>query len=292
MKPMKTCDSLGYNARPYPVRLTPLISKDRMMEQNKNLVCICYEGTSGSSDIRTCYIEGILHFSLKDILVALNKENRELGAENPTRNIPSLLRSVIRDLDDDEFVSVPVKESKIPDETELFITQPGLNRVMGNDKTKAGRKFQRWLYHEVVPSLTKHGVYPPPASAQGSALSQMAEIVAQNSRMLADTIYRQDQIENELLNVKNDVQGFTSRLSKLEEDSTEQNYMLSVRSWFDSNQILLTQDKEKNIVNWCENLSLRLGKQRIPCASGDRYGAKFHPEIIMKARELVEDSNG
>lgn len=262
------------------------------MDHDKSLVCICYEGTSGSSDIRTCYIDGILHFSLKDILVALNKENRELGAENPTRNIPTLLRSVIKDLDDDEYVSVPVKETNFPAETELFITQPGLNRVMGNDKTKAGRKFQRWLYHEVVPSLTKHGTYPPPASAQGSALSQMAEIVAQNSRLLADTIFRQDQIEHELLTVRSDVQGVTNRLSKLEEDSTENNFMLSVRAWFDNNEILLTQGKEKDIVNWCENLSLRFGKQRIPCVTGDRYAAKFHPEIIIQARGLVEDSKG
>ena len=87
---------------------------------------------------------------------------------------------------------------------------------MGTDDSPAGRKFQRWLYHDVVPSLTKHGVYPPPLTPQGSALSQMAEIIAQNSRALADSIVRQDKLEQEVKSVKGDVSNVQERIEKLE----------------------------------------------------------------------------
>ncbi|MCW0134704.1 hypothetical protein OIU89_08550 [Escherichia coli] len=50
---------------------------------------------------------------------------------------------------------------------------------MSSDRSAAGKRFQKWLFHEVIPSLTKHGVYPPPPEAKGSVLAQMAEILAQ-----------------------------------------------------------------------------------------------------------------
>ena len=111
-----------------------------------------------------------------------------------------------------------LKKPRFEDEREVFVTQPGLNRVLGSDKSKAGKKFQRWLYHEVIPSLQKHGVYPPPKTAQGSALAQMAEIVAQNSRMLADTILEQEKIRLEFSNVKSEITNVQARVPKLEDE--------------------------------------------------------------------------
>ncbi len=152
------------------------------------LINVCYEGESGANDIRTCNFESILHISLTDIFVTLTKENRQLNERYPSKYIPNLIKSQLQDLDDDEYINVPVSNPTFENQTEVFVTQPSLNRVMGSDKSKAGKKFQRWLYHEVIPSLQKHGVYPAPKTPQGSALAQMAEIVAQNSRLLADTI--------------------------------------------------------------------------------------------------------
>jgi prophage antirepressor-like protein len=259
---------------------------------DSSLVNICYEGSSGETDIRTSCIDNILYFSLTDVFVVLNKENKSMGEGNPTRYIPNLIKSQISDLDNDEYKRLPHPNPSPGYEHEIFVTQPGLNRVMGTDDSPAGRKFQRWLYHDVVPSLTKHGVYPPPLTPQGSALSQMAEIIAQNSRALADSIVRQDKLEQEVKSVKGDVSDVQERIEKLENTNTESEYVLTVRSWFDKANIALASSKEFEIVNWCENLSLRHSKPRSACPSGERLNAKFFEEIISEAKSLVERAEG
>lgn len=257
-----------------------------------NLINVCYEGSSGASDIRTCYIEDILHFSLSDVFVALNKENVQMGVNTPPRNIPLLIKSFINDLDHDEYSMVKHPNPKAGFEHETFVTQPGLNRVMGNDDSPAGRKFQRWLYHEVVPSLTKHGTYPPPLTPQGSALSQMAEIIAQNSRTLADSIVRQDKLEQEVKTVKNEISGVDKRVEKLERSSSQSELLSTIREWFDSEGYSLSKDKEFEILTWCENLSMRNNQPREICPSGIRENARFYKVTIAEAKDLVEKARG
>lgn len=256
------------------------------------LINVCYEGESGSSDIRTCSFDGILHISLADIFVTLTKENSQLNERYPSRYIPNLIKSQLKDLDDDEYINIPVNNPKFEDETEIFVTQPGLNRVMGSDKSKAGKRFQRWLYHEVIPSLQKHGVYPAPKTPQGSALAQMAEIVAQNSRLLADTIQEQEKLKLEVSTVKDEVTSVQARVSKLENENVESQYIITVRQWFEEENLVLSSEKEFDIVTWCENLSLRNAKRSIPCPSGERLSVRFHKSIIGEARSLVERARG
>lgn len=254
----------------------------------ENLIKVCYEGSSGESNIRTMKFEEILYFSLSDIFVLLNKENSSLGEKNPPRYIPNLIKSQLEDLDGDEYIKMPHLNPSPGYETEIFVTQPGLNRVMGSDKSAAGRKFQRWIYHEVVPSITKHGSYPAPQTPQGSALAQMAEIVAQNSRALADSIVRQDKLEEVVNSVKGDMHIVQERVAKLELTNVDEQNILSVREWFERENTVLHKDKEFEIVVWCENLSLRNSKPRTACPSGERLAAKFYLEVIIEARSLVE----
>ncbi|MCF6456485.1 BRO-like protein [Pseudoalteromonas sp. MMG024] len=256
------------------------------------LVNVCYEGDSGSNEIRTCYVDGILFISLNDIFVTLNKENKQLDHEQPAKFIPSMIKSQLKDLDDDEFTHIPTETPRFEGELEIFVTQPGLNRVMGSDKSKAGKKFQRWLYHEVIPSLQKHGVYPPPVSAQGSALAQMAEIVAQNSRMLADTIFEHEKLKQEVTGVKADVLDVGKRVEKLENSDLDSKYILTVRDWFNNANLPLSANKEFEIVTWCENLSLRQGRSTIKCPSNERMNVRFHQGIIKEAKDLVENATG
>ncbi|MCC4797219.1 BRO-like protein [Enterovibrio norvegicus] len=259
---------------------------------NNELMNICYEGDFGASDIRTCNFDKILYISLRDVMITLTKENNALDDRYASKHIPNLIKSQLAVLDDDEYILLPAAIPTFKDEKEVFITQPGLNRVMASDKSKAGKRFQRWLYHEVIPSLIKHGTYPPPITPQGSALSQMAEILAQNSRALANAIVRQDKLEADVADVKSDVNGVELRVSKLEERESKNRFILPVRQLFDEVNQVLSEDKEFEIVTWCENLSLSHGKQRIACPSGERLNAQFHREIIEEAKNLVEMAQG
>lgn len=258
-----------------------------------DLINICYEGSSGTNDIRTTYIDGILYLSLQDVFATLNKENRIL-ADQPARYIPNLIQNQVKDLDDDEFCRLPHPNPTKGLEHEVFITQPGLNRVMGSNKSPAGKKFQRWLYHEVVPSLSQHGVYPPPEEPKGSALSQLAEQLAQNTRVLADTIHKQEVLEQDVHlvkqdvgEVKNEVQGVEKRVAKLESGAGNNEFILTVSSWFEKKNAPISQNQEESMVNWCENLSLIHNKPIQRCPSGNRLKSAYYMEVIEEAHSLV-----
>ncbi len=183
---------------------------------NSNLTKICYQGETGESDLRTLMLGDILYISLRDVLVTLNKENREINADYTVKSMAGIIRAQLQVLDPDEYITTDAEHSVFEGQKEIFVTQPGLYRVMSSDRSAAGKRFQKWLFHEVIPSLTKHGVYPPPPEAKGSVLAQMAEILAQNSRALADAIHKHEKLAEDVSQVKGKVADVESRLELLE----------------------------------------------------------------------------
>lgn len=89
-------------------------------------------------------VNGVAYFSLVDILSILSS--------NPSFVSPSFLKSLITDLDNDEYTTV---------NDQLYINQPGLYRLLSSEKSPNSKKLSHWLHHEVIPSLTKFGGYPP-----------------------------------------------------------------------------------------------------------------------------------
>ncbi|EFH3064032.1 hypothetical protein GUE89_25420, partial [Escherichia coli] len=183
---------------------------------NSNLTRICYRGETGESDLRTLILGEILYISLRDVLVTLNKENREINADYTVKSMAGIIRAQLQALDPDEYITTDAENGVFEGQKEIFVTQPGLYRVMSSDRSAAGKRFQKWLFHEVIPSLTKYGVYPPPPEAKGSAFAQMAEILAQNSRALADAIHNHEKLVEDVSRVKGKVANVENRLKLLE----------------------------------------------------------------------------
>lgn len=254
---------------------------------SSNLIKICYEGETGTSNIRTCQYDNILHISLKDVLITLNMENRELDERHISKSMAGILKSQLEALETDEYIMLPALNPVFKEEKEIFVTQPGLYRVLSSDRSKAGKKFQKWLYHEVIPSLTKHGCYPAPTTPKGSALSQMAEILAQNSRALADAIVRQDKLETEVKDVKSRLGNIDERVLSIEAKGTELKHITTVRERLAALNISTSMEKEGEIVAWCENLNFNQSVPRIPCPSGERLNARFSVKVIDEAMALV-----
>lgn len=44
----------------------------------------------------------------------------------------------------------------------LYVSAPGLYRILATARVEKARPFQRWLFHDVLPSIFRHGCYPPP----------------------------------------------------------------------------------------------------------------------------------
>lgn len=47
-----------------------------------------------------------------------------------------------------------------------FISEPGLYKLIGASRKPAAKRFNRWVTHEVLPSIRKHGAYMTPETIE------------------------------------------------------------------------------------------------------------------------------
>lgn len=84
---------------------------------------------------------------------------RALDIKNPS--------DILKRLDDDEKSKIP--ESRVvvdpilnigSEKREInIVNEPGLYRLIFSSRKEEAKEFQRWVYHEVLPSLRKYGTY-------------------------------------------------------------------------------------------------------------------------------------
>ena len=256
---------------------------------NSNLTKICYRGETGESDLRTLMLGEILYISLRDVLVTLNKENREINADYTVKSMPGIIRAQLQALDSDEYITTDAENGVFEGQKEIFVTQPGLYRVMSSDRSAAGKRFQKWLFHEVIPSLTKHGVYPPPPEAKGSAFAQMAEMLAQNSRALADAIHKHEKLVEDVSQVKGKVADVENRLNLLESGtSAVAEDMQSLDSRLTFLDMFMDEKHVTETLAWCENISIRNNRKVIRRDS--RENTLFTTQTIDEAISIMNES--
>lgn len=97
--------------------------------------------------IRTSIVDGEPWFVAADVCRAL-----EIG--NPTMALSRL--------DDDEKALISIEGLSKGNDKGNIVNEPGLyNLVLGSRKPEA-KEFKRWITHEVIPSIRKHGAYMTP----------------------------------------------------------------------------------------------------------------------------------
>lgn len=108
----------------------------------------------GASEIRTVQRDGQTWWVLKDVCEALELTNPTIVADR---------------LDDDEKDILKTKSDlglNIPNRGMTIITESGLyNVILRSDKAEA-KRFKRWVMHEVLPAIRKHGGYLTPAKIE------------------------------------------------------------------------------------------------------------------------------
>ncbi|NDV93082.1 BRO-like protein [Alteromonas sp. 345S023] len=256
-----------------------------------DLINIKYSNESGEYPIRTISNDGVIYFSLKDMIKTLSNDNVNLGEESKDASIPSLLRTVTSSFEDDEYIYRPSENKRFDGDNELFITQPGVFRLLSYDNSKSSKKFQRWLFHEVIPSLTKFGTYPPPRN-QGSMLAQMAELLAQNTRALADNIAKQELLEQDVMEVKDAVTTIDDRLNVLEENTTKKLRLFTASDYLSKIKLDASHSQKSEVASWCENLLLNefTGFERNRRSNTD-VSINEYPEIVLeKAVEMMRQT--
>lgn len=158
-------------------------------------ILLDYQADHGLSKIRTLYINGYLYISLEDVVLTLAKNNSSLSNAQKS-GLGALVKAQLEVLDKDEYQHFP-SETDQNSRSEAFITEPGLYRIISRDNTPASKKFQRWMFHEVLPSVRKHGTYPPPLSQSNSDIKSLAQALAQHTNLLVQEIEEREKLAAE-----------------------------------------------------------------------------------------------
>lgn len=98
-------------------------------------------------EIRAVLIDGEPWFFATDVCTGL-------GISNAT--------NAMKRLDDDEVALYSVKGLSRGNEAGNFVSEHGLYHLILGSRKKEAREFKRWVTHEVLPSIRKHGVYMTP----------------------------------------------------------------------------------------------------------------------------------
>ena len=74
-----------------------------------------------------------------------------LGLENS--------RKATAELDSDEKNTVTISDGIPGNPNKTIISEPGLYKLIMRSRKPGAKEFQRWVTHEVLPSIRKHGIY-------------------------------------------------------------------------------------------------------------------------------------
>ena len=97
--------------------------------------------------VRTINNDDVIWFAMPDVASVL-------GLSNPTVSVKSL--------DDDERAKFNLGRQGLTN----FISEPGLYKLIGASRKPEAKRFNRWVTHEVLPSLRKHGAYATPQTIE------------------------------------------------------------------------------------------------------------------------------
>lgn len=130
-------------------------------------------------EVRTVQSDEIIWFAMPDVARALNLSNSSVA---------------VKALDDDERAKFNLGRQGNTN----FISEPGLYKLIGASRKPEAKRFNRWVTHEVLPSIRKNGMYATP---------QAAEQLLNNPDMMIEilTRYKDAQVENQRLHDENTV---------------------------------------------------------------------------------------
>lgn len=120
--------------------------------------------------IRTLNIDGEPWFVAVDVCMALGIGNVSMA---------------ISRLDDDEKNTVSLTEGIPGNPNKTIVNEPGLYALVLSSRKPEAKAFKRWITHEVIPSIRKHGVYIAGQEAM-TAEELMAKALMVAQKTIAD----------------------------------------------------------------------------------------------------------
>ncbi|MBR3746027.1 MAG: Bro-N domain-containing protein [Selenomonadaceae bacterium] len=178
-------------------------------------------------EIRVVMKDGEPHFVAADVCRILE-----------IRNVSDALSR----LDDDEksIAFIPAMGIGLTDthggQEMLIVNEPGLYRLIFASRKKEAKEFQRWVYHEVLPSIRKTGSYSVAPANNG--IDSLAQAISK----LADVEREKLAFERDKFAVENgeDAKIFEAvqTLRELASASGDEKYMRSKLVWLAANLLV------------------------------------------------------
>lgn len=170
---------------------------------------------------------------------------RALDLGNPT--------NALKRLDPDEQALISIKGLSRGNDIANCVTEAGLYSLVLGSRKQEAKQFKRWVTHEVIPSIRKHGVYMTPQTLEQALLSpdfllRLAQRLKeeQEGRLVAEQ--DRDHLAMELTIQQPKVDYFDAMV--------ERNLLLSLRE-----TAKLLKVKEKAFIRWLlDNRYLFRGK--------------------------------
>ncbi len=129
-----------------------------------------------SKDVRTLTDErdGSVWFVLRDVLAAM-------GTSTP----PNVAKASVEEVFGDEYNKViPILDSLGRKQNTTIVNEPATTFLISRSNTEIGKKMNRWIHTEVLPSIRKTGSYTAPTQTSRNLLADKLEAAT----ILADAL--------------------------------------------------------------------------------------------------------
>jgi len=234
-----------------------------------------YSGFSGDLEIKTKLSKsGDILVSLGDVVYILAKENSK---ESKNKGFNGLLAASIEVLEKDE------KEDTFESgKHEVYVTEPGLYRIVSRDTSPASKKFQRWIFHEVLPAIRKYGSYPPPLQSNDSEIKTLALILQKNIDLVLKEIEQREILARQ-------VQEHDNRINKLEVFISNDDGYITIQKRLDDLEIDMGQKHKEIVWGWCEKIRFEKNYDCRNSNTGDRFNTKYPVNVIDQSIGIVNE---
>ena len=192
------------------------------------------------ADIRSFCLDGVVYFSLSDVVQILASQNVQLANNPKGDGLFGMVRGLLDEvLEDDESREV---------EGHHYITEPGLFRLILRDNSQACKKFQRWVLHEVLPSIQKYGTYPPPLTKQDSDVKRLVQslLLEIEEREKLERQTKEQFVKHERM-----LNNLSQKLTTISSSTSTANFY-SVADYLQRN--CLTEVDPQYVFGWCINI--------------------------------------
>lgn len=79
--------------------------------------------------------------------------------------------NTIRKLDDDEKALISIKGMSRGNDQTNIVNEPGLYALVLGSRKPEAKAFKRWITHEVIPSIRRHGAYMTPETLEAAIMN-------------------------------------------------------------------------------------------------------------------------